>query len=473
MPPVRPPPARKVSNASKDAAATPKPKSAPNASMPPPPDPVLPMAILEPEMNALSSCLRNAVVKTGQIYGYYADSKRLGIQKYAPYPPRSLTSALGREVEKYDQLCDAMESHLLRAIAVLQRDVAHQEKRIQAEKEAAAAAAAVKMSSPSNAAASEPPLSPSRSTLPLESSVDVASAAQGSKLPGILSARRQSTISLSSLQRPAFPHKLDLSNVRLNPEEVLQSGLSSPVTLAPKSALRTSVHSDLMMAALGEAASRPVDIDLTVSDADMDLHRSNSNPSLETSLGSSADKPIELDLDMDDIFVDAEQRANANSQDPGKTMFPSMPPHDTNTNAPLNMPDIKPKLEEHLTLDMFKELDHANGTEHSDIFASIDPLDPQGGTSQPPASDAQKVPTGAPSPGSILASFAGPSNPSETQPSQQDQASFDFNSIDLSGFQHVDTGFFGPQQGETGMGMMGMDDIFQMPEGGEPKPPEP
>ena len=37
-----------------------------------------------------------------------------GIQQYAPRPPRSLTAALGREVEKYDQLCDAIESQLAR-----------------------------------------------------------------------------------------------------------------------------------------------------------------------------------------------------------------------------------------------------------------------------------------------------------------------------------------------------------------------
>lgn len=35
-----------------------------------------------------------------------------GIQKYAPSPPRSLTASLGRELEKYDQLCDSIESHL-------------------------------------------------------------------------------------------------------------------------------------------------------------------------------------------------------------------------------------------------------------------------------------------------------------------------------------------------------------------------
>jgi hypothetical protein len=36
-----------------------------------------------------------------------------GINRYVPYPPRSLTDSLGREVEKFDQLYDAMESRLV------------------------------------------------------------------------------------------------------------------------------------------------------------------------------------------------------------------------------------------------------------------------------------------------------------------------------------------------------------------------
>lgn len=62
----------------------------------PPPNPVPPAAILEAEMNALSGCLKvnqtshnaiellrnslllqNAVVRTGQVYGFYADTRRL------------------------------------------------------------------------------------------------------------------------------------------------------------------------------------------------------------------------------------------------------------------------------------------------------------------------------------------------------------------------------------------------------------
>lgn len=39
-----------------------------------------------------------------------------GIHKHAPNPPRSLMASLGREVEKYDQLCDALELHLVRRL---------------------------------------------------------------------------------------------------------------------------------------------------------------------------------------------------------------------------------------------------------------------------------------------------------------------------------------------------------------------
>lgn len=41
-----------------------------------------------------------------------------GIHHYAPGPPRSLTASLGREIEKFDQLCDALESRLVRVSLV-------------------------------------------------------------------------------------------------------------------------------------------------------------------------------------------------------------------------------------------------------------------------------------------------------------------------------------------------------------------
>lgn len=46
--------------------------------------------------------------------GYIFKSSIRGITKYASSPPRSLTASLGREIEKYDQLCDSLEAHLAR-----------------------------------------------------------------------------------------------------------------------------------------------------------------------------------------------------------------------------------------------------------------------------------------------------------------------------------------------------------------------
>jgi hypothetical protein len=126
------------------------------------------------------------------------------------------------------------------------------------------------------------------------------------KVPGagsFLAARRQSTISLSSLSRPQVPHKLDLSSdaLRINPAELAQGlggGLPSPVTLAPKSgrATATSEFSPDFMAAL--AATQPVDIDLTMM---REEGPTTAHVGHDSALGSSADRPIELDLEGMDI----------------------------------------------------------------------------------------------------------------------------------------------------------------------------
>ncbi|TFY70063.1 hypothetical protein EVJ58_g6 [Rhodofomes roseus] len=266
---------RKASVSGRDSAATSGSKASQSTSMPPPPVPVPPKGILEPEVEALSNCLRSATVKTGQIYGFYADAKKLCAFK--------------------------------------------EEQRLKAEAEAAAAAAAKAAAAEASTSSSSPMVSPTSPTLsnpftgqPLESSPE----GTGPK-PLPTPARRQSTVSLSSLQRPSFQHKLDLSGVsmRINPDELLSgipSGLSSPVTLAPKSSHRT-IPQELVMAALTEAANRPVDVDLTV-DADMDMSQAASAAvaSLDPTAGTSADKPIELDLDMDiELFNAAADAARA------------------------------------------------------------------------------------------------------------------------------------------------------------------
>ena len=123
-----------------------------------------------------------------------------------------------------------------------------------------------------------------------------------------LAVRRQSAVALSSLQRPSIPHKLDLSSLRMNPEDLISlsaSGMTSPVTLAPRSARLSTATGEIppdLMAAIASseaaAASRPVDIDLTL-ESDPAAESRTMNLDIDPALGGSADKPIELDLDMD------------------------------------------------------------------------------------------------------------------------------------------------------------------------------
>jgi hypothetical protein len=72
-------------------------------------------------------------VKTSQVHAFFADTKRLwvdlmflavelpkphhihsGIQNFVTRPPHTLTDALCREIEKYDQICDLMEAQLVK-----------------------------------------------------------------------------------------------------------------------------------------------------------------------------------------------------------------------------------------------------------------------------------------------------------------------------------------------------------------------
>jgi hypothetical protein len=137
-----------------------------------------------------------------------------------------------------------------------------------------------------------------------------------------LLARRPSTVSISSLQRPQFPLKLDLSSssLRITEEEaaMFRKDLGSPVTLAPKSARPVGPNefpSDLMMAfsntpIQSDLAHGPPIIDLTMSDSPQEP------TSLPLQLGNTTDKAMELDLNMDmdmtDLFGDpADSETNA------------------------------------------------------------------------------------------------------------------------------------------------------------------
>ncbi|KAF9015410.1 hypothetical protein BDQ17DRAFT_1341022 [Cyathus striatus] len=281
-------------------------------AMPPPPVPNLSPPLLESEIICLTSCLKNVVVKVGQVYSFYADTRRLGIQNQAFKPPQSVTAALGREIEKYDQLCDSIESQLLRAIAVLRRDLSRKERTIAAEasrlRDSMAPPVVVAdnaiISLESHAEVSQQPLAPPKSTL---SSVPLG--------------RRPSAISISSLNRPTLPPKLDLSPsaLRLAADDIsmFSSGLASPVTLAPKSARAVGPDefpADLMAAfvsASSQGPDRAVGINLTGIPENNELKSTNiKSMSSQPAAGDTSDKPIELDLDMDisnmsDLFGDA------------------------------------------------------------------------------------------------------------------------------------------------------------------------
>ncbi|KAF9010294.1 hypothetical protein BDZ89DRAFT_1078234 [Hymenopellis radicata] len=383
MPPRPQPRPRKAPAPSKDLGnLTQADKDA--KAMPPPP---VPKRILEPEMAALSTHLKNAMVKTGLIYGFSADTRRLGIQKHAPKPPLSLTSALGSEVEKYDQLCDAMESHLLRAIAILERDLKREEQRVKEAEEAAKASAMQVDPEPTI----PPPTSESAGTV----SVIPSSSSPTSAIPG----RRPSAISISSLHRPAFPLKLDLSapGLRISPDEVtsfsIPDGLHSPVTLAPKSARPTDYPHDLIdMASLTAvqpeaSSSGRVDIDLTLPDAPAE---GSANMNIDATMGT-ADKPIELDLesmdiDMSDLFGDTvENTANDADATGGDDLFSPVIAH----------PDLAGKDGEGKEdQDFLNSLRDDAGNE--DLFSL---------EAQPKAQVAGPANQTAPSPGTLLASF--------------------------------------------------------------------
>ncbi|KAJ6573983.1 hypothetical protein DFH09DRAFT_1456578 [Mycena vulgaris] len=434
--------------------------------MPPPPAPAAP-GILVPEVTALATCLKNAVVKTGQLYGFYADTRKLGIQNYAPSPPSSLTAALGREVEKYDQLCDSIESQLastdsppLRAISVLQRDLAREERRIK-EAEAEAEAKAKTIAGRTRSASR----SPTSTRIPLPVIDFTAANGDGSRpstadpalspplssssIPG----RRPSAISISSLHRPTLPPKLDLSanSLRISAEEasLFSQGLSSPVTLAPRSA-RPYGPNELppdLMAALASAssseASRPVDIDLTGPDTNPDVKMS--------AVGNSADQPIELDLEameidmaMSDLFGDADSGSNNDGSAVEGLFTPVLP--DPNMSLTHSLGDSRNTQDEESFL---SALDGRS----DDIFASLG-ANAHDNTQSAPSGSAPSASMSAPSPGSLLASFSQMGDPSQSSHgnlSSEGAPAYDLDALDLS---NLSPGFFGdPHNSDMGFDM--------------------
>ena len=326
----------------------------------------------------------------------------------------------------------------LRAIAVLQRDLQREELRVEeAEKAAAAVASRTRSKSAS--------LSPSSKRVQLPAVPDSAVAATNPPEPTLTNSptpsstvgpgRRPSAISISSLQRPTLPLKLDLSSasLRMSTDDGLMftSGLASPVTLAPRSARATGPNDfpPGFMEAFAASTSpldRPVDIDLSVEPSrpsSNDMKMSNN-----TNIGNSADKPIELDLDSMDI-------------DMAMDLF-----GDNAGNSPADATNVVDGLFSPVVGDAGMMADfHGKSTKSDEGF--LDALDPPSNDifaslGHPDHSQQMKSPSvtqSVPSPGSLLASS---SQLVANAPASNDTSGvsqFDLNSLDLS---TLSPGFF-------------------------------
>ncbi|KAJ3517633.1 hypothetical protein NLJ89_g382 [Agrocybe chaxingu] len=442
-------------------------------AMPPPP---LPAEVAKPKIlsrnlmpfraasryerrhDACCACLmdiaQDAMVKAGQIYGFYADARRLGVEKHISNPPRSLTAGLGRDIERYDQLCDSIEAHLAsHNTPVLKRDLRREEQRI-AEEEKRKNAEAMMLPPPVPDTTNKD-VSDGGSTNP-----------RNSPVVNPTPSRRASVISISSLHRPQFPLKLDLSSssLRISEEEaaMFSKGLGSPVTLAPKSA-RPMGSNEFPPDLIAAFTSIPPDnvhghtIDLTLPSP---MVQQPTIP-LGVGLGDSSDKPIELDLDSMDIEMSNMNNlfggehvptADANAAHDG-LFSPALvegggqiQPGDENNDFDMNADD-----------DLFGDFT-APGDMPSEAAV--------GGATMLPES------TSVPSPGSLLAQFSSTSHIMNTQPSSNPAVpdgaeGFDIHSLDLT---HLEPSFFGNPP-DSGMNFpMDMDAFLNMSSsGGEEK----
>ncbi|KAK1215429.1 hypothetical protein PQX77_021968 [Marasmius sp. AFHP31] len=397
-------------------------------AMPPPPVPAPQMTILEPEMNALSGCLKvllvydpavltlippnqNAAVKSGQILRFYSDTQKLNIRKHVSAPPLSLQASLGRELELYDQICESIESHLLRAISILQRDlqVEEEQKRIK-EAELAAMASPAKPENISPTTTPGPLSMPTTGELAAETQQSMESSSNTSQSPSVPVGRRPSAISISSLHRPSLPPKLDLSStsLRIGEEAFLSGGLHSPITLAPRSA-RPTDYTDLIFGPTADNVTNAVDIDLTLPDSDAS---ENINMGLDQSIGNSADKPIELDMDMamTDLFGDPQKTSSSTD-----ALFS---PADGASEGPESMIKAEASFFDSLTStgeDIFSSLPSATGqtTERNAENLSI------------PSTNAEA----APSPGNLIASLSETPDQSSGENTNGAQSFDDFGSL--------------------------------------------
>ncbi|GJJ13947.1 hypothetical protein Clacol_008204 [Clathrus columnatus] len=279
--------------------------------------------ILDSELNTLEASYRDIVVATGKVFQFYSDTRKERVMAYSPYPPISTTRMLGRSLEKYDQTCDTIETRLQYAIAVIQRNINKLKARSAAE-------ASIHRSTICSTATYASLTSASEQAMLTDAPGNVLLQLGGSTLP--MPNRRQSAI-LSSLHRPGFPSKVDISSMNMGNPHVdtfttpvnvtVDLGLTrapSPVTLAPKAG--RTLPSDPTLDMFINPAHQTITELSTEAETQVFTSSSNSTaPILDgsvidltsesvpgTQLGDSADKPIELDMDTNyddmDLFGD-------------------------------------------------------------------------------------------------------------------------------------------------------------------------
>lgn len=279
-----------------------------------------------------------------------------------------------------------------------------------------------------------------------------------STLPG----RRMSTISISSLHRPQFPLKLDLSStsLRITEEEaaLYTKGLASPVTLAPKSArpVDSAEFSAELMAAFA-TSSVPLEVGHNTGNMDITLsaHKQPDVTILDVGVGDSSDKPIELDLDAMDIEMANLADQFGASAESGE----SSNVHD-GLFSPLADNGEVQQLPEHDHLQSIKNEENdpfqIDSNVDDELFGNFTSAADLEGASA--GTILQSQTTSIPSPGSLLAQFSSssvvmdvkPSLPTGSPSMHDPAASFDLGSLDLT---HLDPNFFSNAQESFSMEM--------------------
>ena len=358
----------------------------------------------------------------------------------------------------------------LRAISVLKRDLRREDERREAEERRKQA----------DALMLPPPVPPLNTSAASDSfatptsdptKVDPRTSPALGTLPG----RRSSAISISSLHRPQFPLKLDLSStsLRITEEEaaVFSKGLASPVTLAPKSARAlgpTDSFPDLMATFAGsstnlEGAHVPPAMDLNIPDG---IHITQKQPdlaALTAGLGDSLDKPIELDLDamdiemanMNDHFIGQGENSEHTHADDG-LFSPALDNGEAGQQLQVQSHSVKERND----LPNF-EMDTNIHDELFGDFTTNVPMELASNGTTPHQSS-----TSIPSPNSFLAQLSSAPDSVEGKTSSTGEnlmpdsgETFDLNSLDLS---HLTSGFFPDGQGSEMSFPLDMDSFLSL-----------